>query len=263
MFLLSRTGCELQRTGLLQWPSPGSMLGWESQRGEKILENCCGTGPVDVTFPAPLVQEVGAGHRLQARNMLMLIYGSSRRRGICLLHIQVSHLWAITPTQVWGDAKKKYSKPFLLNFRVRDYQLPWKCHTYKKNFVHHILLEEKLSASHYTCVYPAQVWDQIGSAHLSCLIGYNYWLPAILCFIGILFCRGIWIWQTAASSAAMFWFSWTAEKGQCTHQSLCSLFFKGAEIQRACLQRALFSAVAGASCLIGRGISVWPLFIFH
>lgn len=157
MFLLSRTGCELQRTGLLQWPSPGSMLGWESQRGEKILENCCGTGPVDVTFPALLVQEVGAGHRLQARNMLMLIYGSSRRRGICLLHIQVSHLWAITPTQVWRDAKKKYSKPLLLNFRVRDYQLPWKCHTYKKNYVHHILLEEKLSASHYTCVYPAQV----------------------------------------------------------------------------------------------------------
>lgn len=159
--------------------------------------------------------------------------------------------------------QKKYSKPLLLNFRVRDYQLPWKCHTYKKNYVQHILLEEKLSASHYTCVYPAQVWDQIGSAHLSCLIGYNYWLPAILCFIGILFCRGIWIWQTAPSSAAMFWFSWTAEKGQCTHQSLCSLFFKGAEIQRACLQRALFSAVAGASCLIGRGISVWPLFIFH
>lgn len=108
MFLLSRTGCEQQRASLFQWPSSASILGWESQKSDKVLENCCGTGSVDVTFPAPLVQKVGAGHRLQARNILMLIYGSSRRRGIWLLHIGVFHLWAIILTQVWVDAKKKF-----------------------------------------------------------------------------------------------------------------------------------------------------------
>lgn len=181
MFLLSRTGCELQRTGLFLWPSSGSMLGWESQRGDKILENCSGTGSVDVTFPAPLVQKVGAGHRLQARNMLMLIYGSSRRRGICLLHMQVSHLWAIIPTQVCVDAKKReIFKTTSFELQGKGLPLPWKCHTYK-NYVHHILLEEKLSpASHCTCVYHTQMWEiRLAPAHLSCLIGYNYWLPAI------------------------------------------------------------------------------------
>lgn len=48
---------------------------------------------------------------LQARNMLMLIYGSSRR-GICLLHTQVSHLWAIILTQVWVNAKKTFKTTF-------------------------------------------------------------------------------------------------------------------------------------------------------
>lgn len=179
-FLLSRTGCEQQRVGLFQWPSSASILGWESQKSDKVLENCCGTESVDVTFPAQLVQKVGAGHRLQARNILMLIYDSSRRRGIWLLHIRVFHLWAIILTQVWVDAKKN-SKALLLNCRVRDYQLPWRCHTYEQNYIHHMLVDEKSSpASHCTCVYPAQVWDiRLAPAHLSCLIGYNYWLPAI------------------------------------------------------------------------------------
>lgn len=77
--------------------------------------------------------------------------------------------------------QKKNSKPLLSNCRVRDYQLPWKFHTHKKNYVHHILLEKKLSpASHCTCVYPAQVWGiRLAPAQLSCLIGYNYWLPTI------------------------------------------------------------------------------------
>lgn len=83
--------------------------GWQGF-GELLWCRVCGCD-----IPAPPVQKVGAGHRLQARNMLMLIYGSSRRRGICLLHIQVSHLWAIIPTQVWVDAKKKIQNHF---FRI-------------------------------------------------------------------------------------------------------------------------------------------------
>lgn len=34
--------------------------------------------------------------------------------------------------------------------------------------------------THCTCVYPAQVWEiRLAPDHLSCLIRYNYWLPAI------------------------------------------------------------------------------------
>lgn len=180
MFLLSRTGCELQRKGLFQWPSSGSMLGWESQRGDKVLENCSGTGSVDVTFQLLWCRRWGQDTGFRPGTCkCWFMAPAAGEESACFI--------SKSPTLKQSYQLKceympgKNSKSLLLNCRVGDYQLPWKCHTNKKNYVHHILLEEKLSpASYCTCVYPAQVWEiRLAPAHSSCLIGYNYWLPAI------------------------------------------------------------------------------------
>lgn len=61
--------------------------------------------------------------------------------------------------------QKKIQKALLLNCRVRDYQLPWRCHTYEQNYVHHVSGRKIVtSIPLHLCLPRSSVRYQIGTS---------------------------------------------------------------------------------------------------
>lgn len=127
MFLLSRTGCELQRIGLFEWPSSGSMFGWERQRCDKVLEwhRICGCD-----IPSSSGAEGGRTHTSGQEHANADLW-LQQDRNLFASYPNLPPLSNHTDSGV-SKCQKNIQTHFLLNCRVRDYQLPWKCHTLRR-----------------------------------------------------------------------------------------------------------------------------------